>query len=69
MEITTCILFFIAICGVTTHISYLIGKIHGRKESAKVLQSETWEAFNKGYTRGLHEGYRNGRWESDIMNE
>lgn len=75
MGMTTCIVFFIAICGATAHIAYLIGKVCGEEKSAKVakdyyenlLHAETEEAFSKGFDKGRYEGYNDGKREADII--
>lgn len=75
MGMTNCIVFFIAICGATAYIAYLIGKIRGEEKSAKMakdyyenlIQSEAEEAFNKGYDKGRYEGYNDGKREAEIV--
>lgn len=69
------IAFFLVAYFAASYIAYLIGKIRGEEKSAKMakdyyenlIQSETEEAFIKGYDKGRNEGYNDGKREAEIV--
>lgn len=69
------IAFFTATYCATAYIAYLIGKVRSEEKSAKVakdyyenlLHAETEEAFSKGFDKGRHEGYNDGKREAEIV--
>lgn len=78
MGMTNCIVFFIAICGATAYIAYLIGKIRGEEKSAKMakdykdyydnlLHAAIERAFTEGYDKGRNESYNDGKREAEIV--